>query len=238
VFPVPTLVADESINQVAHLQILSKFSQSETLLRDVTATYTFLNDSVEAARNVIIQHHDEKIFLNVDDPSKDEWRWEAADNLAFSTHDVEEVQRVRHFLTPFKNLLLSAGVLPVYQPPVADASPLNSDSVLLLQIRTGFNDMRKARQFIDVVFVPSSGPQLGEGEIGVDSELVAHRNFLAVYTDYFRDAFCGNYKEALAASSSDPIKFPVDYPKPCIAAVLGEYPRIPISRDRCMFMNS
>ena len=235
-FPAPTLVADESINQVTHLQILSKFSQSETVLRDVTETYRFLNDNVEAARNVIFQHHDEKIFLNVDDPSKDEWTWEAADNLAFSTHDVEEVQRVRHFLTPFKNLLLSAGVVPVYQPPVADASPLTSDRMLLLQIRTGFNEMRKARQFIDVVFVPSSGPQPAEGEI--DPELVAHRNFLAVYSDYFRDAFCRDYKEALAASSSDPIRFPVDYPKPCIAAVLGEHPRTSVSRDRCVFMNS
>ena len=229
------MAADESINQVTHLQILSKFSQSETLLRDVTATYGFLNDNVEAARNVILQHHN-KIFLNVDDPSKDEWTWEAADNLAFSTHDVEEVQRVRHFLTPFKNLLLSAGVVPVYQPPVADASPLTSDSMLLLQIRTGFNEMRKARQFIDVVFVPFSGPQPAEGEI--DPELVAHRNFLAVYSDYFRDAFCRDYKEALAASSSDPIRFPVDYPKPCIAAVLGEHPRTSVSRDRCVFMNS
>ena len=237
-FPVPTLAADESIDQVAHLLILSKLSKSETRSRDVIATYKFLNDNVEAARNVILQHHSEKIFLNVDDPSKDEWTWEAADNLAFSTHDVEEVQRVRPFLTPFKDLLLTAGVLRVYQPPVADASPLTSDSVLLLQIRTGFNEMRKARQFIDVVFIPSSGPQLGEEEIGVDPELVAHRNFLAVYSDYFRDAFCGNYKEALAASSSDPIRFPVDYPKPCIAAVLGEHPRIPVSRDRWVFMNS
>ncbi|EDR09990.1 uncharacterized protein LACBIDRAFT_317830 [Laccaria bicolor S238N-H82] len=203
---------------VMHLRILSKFSRSDTLLRDVTATYTFLNDNAEAARNVIIQHHDEKIFLNVDDTSRDEWTWEAADNLAFSTRDIEEVQRVRHFLTPFKNLLLSAGVVPVYHPPVGDASPSTSDSVLLLQIRTGFNEMRKARQFIDVVFVPSSGSQLGEGEI--DLELVAHRNFLAVYSDYFRDAFCGDYKEALAASSSDPIRFPVDHSKPCIAAVL------------------
>jgi len=99
--------------------------------------------------------------------------------------------------------------------------------MLVENIRAGFNNLRMKRALTDVVFIPrpldETGDSVGdEPGSGNTTPLVAHRSFLAVFSEYFADAFCGGYRESTNASSENPVPVNVTgYSRDCVQLVLG-----------------
>ena len=186
-------------------------------------TLAWLNEKVGVElANILYVLRDEDILLNVDNPSSEPWIWTNANALAFDSEDNDGIRNVRKFLLPYDKLLRAAGVVQVFHPqcPMSDVS--ESESATLRSIRTGFNDHRGKGLWTDVVFVTS------DDDTRVPP-LVAHRSFLAVFSDYFTDSFCGDFREANDASSSNPIRFPVKkdggdyYSASCVGLLLGVF---------------
>ena len=96
-------------------------SQRRILLHDLENTYTHLNNHI-AQQNpehttIIVQRlREEKLFLNVDNPDNDSWRFEKGDALVFDKHDEDGIQYVREFLLPYEELLTAIEVSQVYRP--------------------------------------------------------------------------------------------------------------------------
>lgn len=161
----------------------------------------------------------EQLFLNVEDPTTDVWQWAAAEEMAFENHDVENVQRVRKFLLPFKPFLEVSGVIDVKYPDMNLArDPGAADDDELEVARKGFEEMRESRTFTDVVFTSQE-----EDHLALESrtEFYAHRNFLSAFGGYFKDMFTGNFQEARQASVANPVRIPLSHSKFAIKTVLG-----------------
>ncbi|KDR71813.1 hypothetical protein GALMADRAFT_253570 [Galerina marginata CBS 339.88] len=205
---------------VAHLRVLASLrdlspSQRRIVAHDVEQTYSFLNDNVAAAESVLVPLGGAEIFLNVDHPETDVWRWDKADELVFETQDVDEnIRHVRGFLLPFGKLLRAAGVLQVYHPQYPASQPIDDSELKLVSIRSGFEELRRKNALTDVAFVASDHEENSE-------PLVAHRSFLAVSSEYFADSFCAGFSESRPASSEAPIIFNVsEYSTACVLMVL------------------
>ena len=208
----------------------STSNQRRILTHDLESTYAFLEDNIGSATGEdIVQIRDGALFLNVESPNTDTWVWDEGDRLVFETHDMENsVRYVRAFLLPYSKLLRAAGVLQVYHPQyIANPATDSSESSKLESIRLGFNDLRMKEALTDVVLIPRN---LEEGDDAEDEEpqsgdlkpLLAHRSFLAAFSEYFTDAFCGGYEESGAASSDNPVKMKVSgYSRECVELVLG-----------------
>jgi len=211
----------------------STSKQRRILIHDLESTYTFLEDNIGSATGEdIVQIRDGALFLNVEYPDTDTWVWDEGDRLVFETHDMEHsVRYVRPFLLPYSKLLRAAGVLQVYHPQyIANPATDSSESSKLESIRLGFNKLRLKGALTDVVFIPHGfdGRDDAEGEnsqLGDVNPLVAHRSFLAVFSEYFEDAFCGGFGESRTASSDDPVRMNVSgYSRECVQLVLGLCP--------------
>jgi sacsin len=190
-------------------------------------TLKWLNENIADSDDILYDLQTENIFLNVDNPFEEPWIWKNANEIAFEAEDIDDGMRcVREFLLPYDKLLRAAGVVQVFHPqcPVSNISESASDT--LKSIRTGFNDLRRKGLWTDVVFVTSRRDDDGTGTV---PSLVAHRSFLTVFSDYFFDSFCGEFREANDASSSNPIQLPVersegDYYSPdCVQVLLGAF---------------
>lgn len=227
--------------QISHLSALSTFPiqtqlQRQIIIHDMVETLKWLNENVVDSDDIILYDlRTERIFLNVDNPSEELWIWTNANELAFEAEDIEDhgIRCVRKFLLPYGKLLRAAGVVRVIHPQclVSNISESASDSNTLKSIRTGFNDLRRKGLWTDVVFVtgrPRDDDDTGTGIVQVPS-LVAHRSFLTVFSDYFLDSFCGEFREAKDASSSHPIELPVKrseedyYSADCVQLLLGRF---------------
>ncbi|KIM37442.1 hypothetical protein M413DRAFT_30903 [Hebeloma cylindrosporum] len=220
---------------IRHLRALSSFqastpNQRRILIHDIRSTYDFLEDNIGSATGEdIVQIRDGALFLNVEDPDTDTWVWDEGDRLVFETHDMENsVRYVRAFLLPYGKLLRAAGVLQVYHPQYIPNPATDSSESKLESIRLGFNELRVKEALTDVVFIPrevdersNATPEDEESQLGDTKPLVAHRSFLAVFSEYFADAFCGGFGESRTASSVDPVKMNVSgYSRECIQLVL------------------
>ena len=192
-------------------------------------TLKWLNENiVDSEDDTLYGLQYENIFLNVDNPSTEPWIWTNANELAFEAEDIDDgIRCVREFLLPYDNLLRAAGVVQVFHPQCLVSNIGESASATLQSIRTGFNDLRKKGLWTDVVFVTSGAGD--EDDTGIVPSLVAHRSFLTVFSDYFSDLFCGDFREANEATSSDPIQFPVErsegdyYSADCVQLLLGAF---------------
>jgi sacsin len=216
--------------QISHLRALSSFSvsnqlQRQIIIHDMIETLKWLNENVGIdSWNTLYELRDDDIFLNVDNPSTEPWIWTNANQLAFEGEDSDGIRCVRTFLLPYEKLLRAAGVVQVFHPQCPVSNINESESATLRSIRTGFNDLRRKGLWTDVVFVTR-----GDDDDTTVPSLVAHRSFLTVFSDYFSDSFCGDFKEANDASSSNPIKFPVTrddgeyYPATCVELLLGAF---------------
>lgn len=193
-------------------------------------TLKWLNENAAGFEDILYELRDEDVFLNVDDPSTEEWIWTNANQLVFETQDIDAVsiRYVRNFLLPYDKLLRAAGVVQVFHPQYPVSITGESESATLQSIRTGFNDLRKKGLWTDVVFVTKDDDN--DDDDTIVPPLVAHRSFLTVFSDYFSDSFCGEFREANDASSSNPIKFPVKktedhyYSAHCVQLLLGAFP--------------
>lgn len=142
---------------------------------DLKDTYAWLN-----------QHRDQThrqlhapLFLNVDDPSTDDWEWKSAPDLVFNAPDDRRGTKryVRTFLLDIKPLLIVAGAHEIKQvsaPTINLAKPEEA----LDSMRESFNEMRHNNLLTDVIIQTR-----GEGE------LLAHRVVLAAQSEYFKTSF-------------------------------------------------
>ncbi|KAF8912158.1 hypothetical protein CPB84DRAFT_758744 [Gymnopilus junonius] len=102
---------------VNHLKVLStKIAVDHpgdwTLLSDLKATYKWLNDRYEEARQYLPKFENEKLFLNVADPENEPWagNWVVAKDLVIQLEfDTGSKKYLRNFLKSYENLLLAAG---------------------------------------------------------------------------------------------------------------------------------
>lgn len=216
------------------------------ILQDLTLTYQWLNeeDNIAKVAGLIADMRDEPIFLNVNDPSTEDWMWLPANQLALESHDLSTVRAVREYLKPFRQLLKAGGVLEAFYPPaqkVDQSARESEEQSLLKQIRRVFNEQRLAGQLTDVVFVPDSQvkSEPDEGHIPdnvnslssspatVDGAVArGHRAFLAGCSPTFQAMFTGEFKEGQEATPSRPqvVKFP--YPTFAIQTALGKSCRL------------
>ena len=197
--------------KVLTTQIAQDYPGNLTLLSDIQATYKWLGEHLEEARQPLLCAGHLKLFLNVNDPTEDEWtgKWETAQNIVLNLHyDCQQFKTARDFLVKHDKLLLAAGCSTMkifnrdaHEPPPALSESDNQRS------REVQNEMRKSGELTDMVFVPSSsasGVANGEyeggsaideeldnnvlGDVAVNPlELRAHRLVLAAAIPYFRD---------------------------------------------------
>lgn len=201
--------------QVLHLRTLAlrvaiDNPSNEHVLSDLEATYKWLNTQVRDAGNIMIQHHAQPLFLNVDDPLHDVWTWHCADELFFNISDSRGLYAVRKFLEPFKDLLRVSGVEEILNPPCPETQVSSAD-MQLTSLRLAFDSMRQERTLTDVIFLALNG-----------DEFPAHRSLLVSTSEYFRDLFCGSFREAGPASAENPVEVSVNHSSLCLKSTLGE----------------
>ncbi len=155
------------------------------LLQHLTETYAWLEDRHQDAGQLLINHHSDKIFLNVDDPARSIWKWCCADEMCFNIADdaTTNTRAVMEYLTPFKRLLVASGVHEIVDAPVPQIS-LTEDATTLLAMRQAYDNMRRVQRFTDVVFVASDA-----------SEHHAHRSFMASQYSHFDMLFGDHFVE-------------------------------------------
>lgn len=212
----PFLISVTDPLQVAHLrtltlQVANDNPSSEHVLSDLEATYKWLNAQYDEARDIMIQHHNEPLFLNVDDPSHNAWVWHCADELSFNIFDSSGLYSVRKFLVPFRDLLLVSGVEEIVNA-TCPTTLVSSPDVQLTSLRSCFNSMRQTQKLTDVVFIALNG-----------DEFPAHRSLLVSTSEYFQDLFCGEFHESGPASAENPVEVPVMHSSSCLKSTLGEY---------------
>jgi hypothetical protein len=190
--------------QVAHLLVLSgdissNHQQSSRLLQDIHATYQWLNTHAVEARPALRRHENDPIFLNLplDDLDLTQtWVWKSARQLVFNiSYDTNDLAAVRDFLTPFRPLLLAAGVKMLSDPTYETKAGGQKNDFSAL--RTAFNSMREAGELTDVTLMPTEG--LREGEI---EKLKAHKCFLAAAVPHLRDVFLSGMAESMSGEYS------------------------------------
>ena len=209
-------ILNKIIAQVEHLKVLTTqiaqdYPGNLTLLSDIQATYKWLDEHSEEARQPLLCACHFKLFLNVNDPTEDGWtgKWEAAQNIVLNLHyDCQQLKTAGDFLVKYDKLLLAAGcsTMKIFIRDGCEPPPTlsESDNHRLREVQ---NEMRKSGELTDMVFVPYSGPSevaVDEYESGpamdVESDndvlgdvavnpldLRAHRLVLAAAIPYFRD---------------------------------------------------
>ncbi|KAJ7161504.1 hypothetical protein C8R43DRAFT_1105134 [Mycena crocata] len=162
---------------VAHLAVLAlriapEHPRDPLLLQHIQATYQWLNDHNEAARQHLLSTAG-ALFLNIDDPTEP-WEWRPASQLLFNVeYDYPEMEsfRVRQFLQDYRPMLLAAGAgiehAVDYKP---QTTPRDGNA-----LRESFNTLRKDNKLTDMVLMPTE--TMGEGE--EDKTLRAHSAFVA-----------------------------------------------------------
>lgn len=153
-----------------------------------------------------MDHNQDKLFLNVDDPAL-EWRWNSASELLFDEKDSSNPRRVRRFLKDYGGLLRAGGVQTVDHVSMPDGLLIKIPHEKQLEdIRERFKEMREARQLTDVTFVAEDG-----------TEFAAHRVILAARGDHFKTQFTSGYRESIDFDSEQE----VGCSQECLKAVLG-----------------
>ena len=200
-------------------------------------SYEWLEDNlteVEQAGDL----QDERIYLNVDDPVRDEWNWLPASGMALDTQDLAVVSSVRGFLQNYRKLLKATGVLEASYPELqtgVDDSHLDDQLSL---IRVQFASMRDSGHFTDVTLL-SNGKNgtvsMGEhsdmevdaiedADVGDPNSLHGHRVWLSAVNTYFKDMFSpgSGFVESQATASGTLVRIPLPYSRYTLKVVLGE----------------
>ena len=181
------------------------------MIKDIKATYSWLAEHESEAEG-LLDHNQDKLFLNVDNPAF-EWRWESASELLFDEKDTLNPRRVRQFLGKYSGLLRAAGVKEISHVSIPN-NLLREDSheAQLARMRSSFNKMREADLLTDVTFTAEDG-----------TEFSAHRVFLAAQSGHFEAYFTHGWRESRDLEGKAEIS--VDHSRECVEAVLGSWPR-------------
>ena len=120
------------------------------------------------------------------------WEWKSARQLVFNiSYDTDDLSAVQGFLTPFRRLLLAAGV-EILSDPTYETRPDGQQNDFS-SLRTAFNSMREAGELTDVIFIPTEGHREGETE-----KLKAHKCFLAAVVRHLKDCFLSGMAESMS----------------------------------------
>jgi hypothetical protein len=181
---------------------------------DLRETYAWLFKNKDRAGPCLLSHANKKIWLNVADPDDDLWQWHSASQLLFNGLDEKDRFEVRQWLGGFKPLLLQCGAREI-QRPTKPVIKLTSEQVQYRAARSTANDLRSTRKLTDLILTANNG-----------QEFHAHRFWMTLASDFFRDAFVGH--EGWAESSSDaspanPIRMPVEHSAEALQVCLGEH---------------
>ncbi|CAK5278239.1 unnamed protein product [Mycena citricolor] len=201
--------------RVLALQVAQDLPSDIYVLSDLQATYEWLDDHQHLAEEIIVEMHDQPLFLNVDDPRTERWVWHCADEMFFNILDGGDLKSVKKFLVPWRDLLSVAGVDDIVNAPVP-ATERSSVETQLQMLRDGFQSMRVQGLLTDVVFV--SEPTSTDAEDG--TRFPAHRAFLAPMSEYLNDLFCGSFTESGPGTADDPIEVDLEYSALTVEAVL------------------
>lgn len=176
---------------------------SNRLLQDIHATYKWLNEHVAEARSTLLFHMDDKLFLNLPVDQLDivqMWTWKSARQLVFNiAYDTNDLAAVGEFLSPFRPLLLAAGVMVLSDPTYGPRPAETQDD--FQQIRTVFNTMREAGQLTDITLKPMQ--ETASASEAVKEKLRAHKCFLAAAVPHLNDGLLSG----MAESSSGEYEF-------------------------------
>lgn len=199
----------------------STHPRNPTLLDHLKKTYKWLNDHAQDAEQFLRQCTDDGIplFLNVDDPTKEEWNWKKGDHILvdeYDKYDTGHLECPRDFLKAFRSLLVAAGAITIdYGAGIERQEPTTVNYAI--HHNATLNQMRRDRICTDISFV--CDPPDGE-------PVFAHRACLAACSSYFRIMFSGSFLEADSRHIAQPFPIP-DSSRCCIEYVLGKIPSVP-----------
>jgi hypothetical protein len=160
-------------------RIAQDHPKNRVLLSDIQATYKWLDENSEEAGLSLLSAGDLKLFLNVNDPTTDEWagQWEPAGNIMLNLHyDYGNLKTARDFLLKYDKLLLAAGcgTMKIFNRDGREPAPSTSDTDNQ-RLREVVNEMRKSGELIDTVLVPtfiSSELSIGEDYEGQHESII------------------------------------------------------------------
>ena len=140
-------------------RIAQDHPKNAVLLSDIQATYKWLDEHSEEARLSLLSTGGLKLFLNVNDPTTDEWtgQWETAENIMLNLHyDIGNLKTARDFLLKYDKLLLAAGcgTMKIFNRDGHEPAPSSSESDNQ-RLKEVLNQMRKSGELIDTVLVPT-----------------------------------------------------------------------------------
>ncbi|KAJ3864304.1 hypothetical protein EV359DRAFT_81555 [Lentinula novae-zelandiae] len=192
---------------VAHLVILAtRISQDHPhdrgLIRDLKATYTWLQDHQYTAGEELRKHQHERIFLNVDDIDSyfENWQWRSSQELILNlSYDSSKRFRVKSFLSEFRQLLGVAGVRRRVDVNFVDETQFGDPN---------FERLRVGGKLLDIELRPEY-TQVNEKSNPL--RLKAHAAFLAAHVPHIETALNGAWKEA----TSGVLSFPGTYFAAC-----------------------
>ncbi|TFK63721.1 hypothetical protein BDN72DRAFT_963728 [Pluteus cervinus] len=171
------------------LRIAPDHPWNRTLITDLEATYKWLNENQQEAREFLLTSEGVPLFLNVNDPQSDDWNWYSAQQLMLGvTWDspAKGTYYVRNFLKQYEGVLRAAGVEKLHTAEYQSNSP--SDTRVSFQ--EVYNDMRLAGTVIDLHLVPTKSDDTIDAQ-----RLRCHKSFLAASVPHIREAMA-NWSEA------------------------------------------
>ncbi|TFK63722.1 hypothetical protein BDN72DRAFT_803000 [Pluteus cervinus] len=173
------------------LRIAPNHPRNQSLIEDLMATYNWLRENEDDAREFLLAYERDAIFLNVDDPRHDDWTmgWRSARQLMLGVEwdsPVHGTFHVRRFLKHYEVVLRAAGVEEMHSAEYLSTSTSDSQNSL----RVMYNDMRLSGTLTNVYLVPTKADE------GVDfHRLRCHKSFLAASVSHLREALV-NWSEA------------------------------------------
>ncbi|KAF9064336.1 hypothetical protein BDP27DRAFT_1426006 [Rhodocollybia butyracea] len=176
---------------VAHLVVLATevardHPHDRTLVRDLKATYTWLQDHRMDAKWELQEYQDLPIFLNVENMASylEPWQWRSANELVLNlTYDSQRCFKIQSALIEFRELLLAAGVRKRVDVTHDDESTLGDKR---------FESLRARGKLLDISLEPKF-PE--DDEIIDEGRLTAHAAFLAANVPHIEDGLTGGYSE-------------------------------------------
>ena len=198
--------------QVAHLKVLAEIGQSHgyrpALLSDLKATYKWLNEHIDDISADIVKESSNRIFLNVDNPDSDEWKWDSAICLVIKDlQDVGQLREVKHFLHKYDDLLKAAGAGTIEKVTAKHVAVVDKTALYQRQ----FCELRRQGFEVSVTF------EAKDDEYGISP---AHKAWLIMNSEHFLQLFItAGLGEAHRQDVN--VKVP-DYSSLCVKEVIGE----------------
>ncbi|CAK5277505.1 unnamed protein product [Mycena citricolor] len=178
--------------RVLALEIAPHHEHNRSLLAQIRSTYKWLNSHCTSAREYLVQHEQDALFLNVADPEdrSESWHWRSAAQLVFDIpRDFPNSFRVLEFLLEWRVLVVAAGG-SVERDVEEDPSLLDDDEGADGgdALRRAFDGMRQSGELCDMWLVPTDDASATDEP---DDELRVHSAFLAAAIPHVKIGLLG-----------------------------------------------